>query len=159
LTVAGRRSYVVPPVAAAGVRVRSANAARRRCATLRAVSDGRLTHEECQGIAERTLDSLGDISAADAMSRFDVAKAYVDEIAVDEVSGLPFRRMVFASRLPDGGVMLTVSVDPEPQLVRHARRFKFLANFLEGWRGGRTSGVAVRVMSPDVAPTAPETSG
>ena len=89
------------------------------------------------------MQSLGPLSATEALARFG---RHVDEVTTDELTGTRFRRIIFATTAGDDAVHLTVSVSPEPVAARRARRFKLIADFMEGWRGARESREATRVI-------------
>jgi hypothetical protein len=57
-----------------------------------AVNDPRLTAEQCQAIADRTMQSFDSLDAAEALARF--ANHRVDEVVTDELTGKSFRRII-----------------------------------------------------------------
>jgi hypothetical protein len=74
-------------------------------------------------------------------------KIPLDEIAADETTGKQFRRIIHA--LPVGDVVtLLVVVLPEPRLVRHARRFKWISDFVTAHRDG-SMGRSWKVLTRD----------
>src|SRR4051812_28586017 len=92
----------------------------------------RLTAEQCQNLADRTMQSFKSLGASEALARFE---HLVDEVVTDDPTGKPFRRTIVASAAGEHDVYLTVSVSREPVIVRRARRFKLIAEFVVGWRG------------------------
>jgi hypothetical protein len=117
------------------------------------VAEVRLTREECQLIADRILEAIGDVDAAEALRRF--GGSHVARLEIDEVRSKPYHCMTFASRLPDDRVALWVSVTPEPHTVRCARRFQALARLIEGWRYAR-SGASSHRLIPTADAAAPQ---
>jgi hypothetical protein len=110
------------------------------------VTEARLTLDQCQEIAERTMQSLESLDASEALTRFRIDECHVDELATDEFTGKPFRRMIYASQLGEDRVLLSVAVSPEPRIVRSARRFRLVAEFIEGWKGARETGQSTRLL-------------
>jgi hypothetical protein len=110
------------------------------------VAGSRLTREQCQEIADLTARSLESLGAAEALAGFTVGDGHVDEVVTDERTGKSFRRMIFASPMGESGVALTVTVSPEPGVVRHARRLKLIAELAEGWRHARETGQSTRLL-------------
>jgi hypothetical protein len=90
--------------------------------------------------------SLNALDASEALTRFRIGECHVDELATDEVTCTPFRRMIYASPLGEDRVLLSVAVSPEPGIVHAARRFKLLAAFIEGWKGARETGQSTRLL-------------
>lgn len=112
------------------------------------MTERRLTREECQAIAERTMESLVGVDAAEALRRFRAGKTHTDEVSTDDVTGKPFRRVIAALPVGDEAVLLGVTISAEPRIVRRARRLKRIADVIEGWRGG-PAGVAARMLPVD----------
>jgi hypothetical protein len=110
------------------------------------VTEARLSREQCQEIAERTMRSLDSLEASDALERFRIGECHVNKLTSDELTGKPFRRIIYASSFGEDHVLLTVAVRPEPGIVRHARRFKLIAGFIEGWRGAGEAGQSTRLL-------------
>jgi hypothetical protein len=88
-------------------------------------------------IAQRTLDGLDVPSGAEALRRYGDARAggpgWSVGTAVDDATGLPYRLDIFATRI-GGEVVLSVGVWPLPEIVRPARRFRFVSDLIEGSR-------------------------
>jgi hypothetical protein len=120
----------------------------RGSATIWPVAKTRLTAEECREIAERTMRSFESLDAQAALARFKLGEGVVNDVATDEATGKAFHRTLYAIQRPDGVVELTVSVSPEPHIVRHARRFREIADFIEGWRGARESALTTKELRP-----------
>ena len=55
----------------------------------------RLTPDECQAIANRTLESL-TLDAAETLDRFEAGERHRDEVLTDGATGKPFRRRISA---------------------------------------------------------------
>jgi hypothetical protein len=108
------------------------------------VNGTRLTAEQCQDIADRTMQSLESLGASEALARFE---HHVDDVVTDDLTGKPFRRIIFATAAGEHDVYLTVSVSPEPVIVRRARRFRLLAEFVEGWRGATETRQTTKVIN------------
>jgi hypothetical protein len=79
--------------------------------------------------------SLAGLDAQEALRRFELG-SHTDRLANDESTGKQYRLMIYASTQPwdEAEIAVTVSVTAEPRIVRRARRFKFIAEFWEGWR-------------------------
>ena len=103
----------------------------------------RLTAEQRQDIADRTMQSFEALGASEVLARF---KHHVDEVVTDAPTGKQFRRIIFATAAGEHDVYLTVSVSPEPARVRRSRRFILLAEMGEGWRGATETRDTVRVI-------------
>ena len=103
----------------------------------------RLTAEQCQDLADRTMQSFESRGASEALARFE---HHVDEVVTDDLTGKPFRRIIFATAAGKHAVHLTVSVSPEPATVRRARRFRSVAQFVEGWRGASETRMTTKVI-------------
>ena len=103
----------------------------------------RLTGNECQDIADRTMQSLAGLDAAEALRRFRAGENDKGEVSTDEVTGKPFRRSISVRSVGDEGVLLWVAISAEPYIVRRARRFKFIAGLIEGRRNA-PAGVAFK---------------
>jgi hypothetical protein len=107
-----------------------------------AISDLRLTGEQCQEIADRTMRSVDSLDAEGALARF--TSGAID-VAADDLTGKPFRRVIAAHSIGNEVVILTVVVTAEPRLVRRARRFKWIAAlFARNPSMGQTSTVLSR---------------
>jgi hypothetical protein len=97
------------------------------------MAEARLTQDGCQRIAETTMQSIDSRNAETVLGNFEVP---LNEIAVDEKTGMRFRRIVHALPVGTDVVTLLVVVTPEPRLVRPARRFRWLADFVTAYRDG-----------------------
>jgi hypothetical protein len=87
--------------------------------------------------------SLAGLDADEALRRYGLGRG-VDRLDKDEATGKHYRLMIFAVAVPwnETEITVTVSVTAEPRVVRHARRFKAVAELIEGWRdAGRTETV------------------
>ena len=106
----------------------------------------RLSGEQPQEIADRTLRSLDSLYAGEALARYDIRGHRVaGEVLTDEATGKPFHRDIWAYETGDE-VVLVVAISPEPRVVRHARRFKLLNDWIEGWRSSRESVLSHKVL-------------
>ncbi len=114
---------------------------------MRAPSEPSLTQKELQDIAERTLASLAELDAQEALRRFQPGR-HTDQLAIDEPTGKHYRLMIYASPQPwdEAEIALTVSVTAEPRIVRRARRLKVVAEFWEGWRDAKRTSMVTKVL-------------
>jgi hypothetical protein len=132
-----------------GPGIRRSLQAKQRCVSGRivAVTQTRLTAEQCQEIADRTMRSFESLEAAEVLERFGIQEhQVVDELVTDELTGMPCRRIVFATSVGEHEVHLTVAVSPEPAIVRPASRFKAVAELVAGWRGAAETADCTKVL-------------
>lgn len=91
------------------------------------------------------------LNATEALTRFKIGESDVDEVVTDETTGRMFRRTIYATPIGERQVDLTVAVSPEPRIVRRARRFKLIADLIEGWRYGQEFALSSRVLEREQA--------
>jgi hypothetical protein len=95
----------------------------------------RFTTDECRAIAERRMRALQDLAAGDALPQYRVGHGdpgIQDELGTE--AGKPYRCRMWASRVGDDSVLLSIAVDPMPETERRG-----LLGLVDAWRGGRPS--------------------
>jgi hypothetical protein len=111
----------------------------------------RLTKDECDHIAERLATSLAQGEPDDVLRRCLRGSEDGPQQAEDGETGLSFRHLAQASQMPDGRVVVGVTVWPEPPPKRVGGLLRGVAEAVDGIRWHAHSGHALKVVGSDAA--------